>query len=449
MNYLSEFEKQKAKKNELIKNSQQIYYLQTKKEKINVDAKKYVVLDVETNGLSSSKDDLLSISIFKPNNNKKYTKFLPLDLNEKIKTTKINGIKKSDLKNAKHLTQEEFNEIIKSFELDKRIILHYGNIEEKFIKNYLKRQKINGFERLTFFNFKKNIISSSFTDVNLSKDNLCKAFRIRGVKKVHSGINDCILEWKLFCKINNRKIFIDGNVLYWYTNEYITPVSYLTNYTNFKYHIPLPKLELGWKKIRTFELSKIPRYPNNISGEVIEKIIYDALGVDNKIKKEDFQFLIKNKSKLTKIFEMESEFCEIPIFFEDGLIKTNEKIFQHFINEINETHKILKNDKNLKNVVSYIINNIFNKQKLSSQELVVNKKDSILSLCDLSSEKSILEIKTSSPILLENEKRYFEKFKYQLYYQSNNRKTYLMTIEFADDKIAINFWQIIITAGEK
>lgn len=155
MNYLYEFEKRKAKRNELIKNSQQIYYLQTKKEKINVDAKKYVVLDVETNGLSSSKDDLLSISIFKPNNNKKYTKFLPLDLNEKIKTTKINGIKKSDLKNAKHLTQEEFNEIIKSFELDKRIILHYGNIEEKFIKNYLKRQKINGFEKLTFFNFKK------------------------------------------------------------------------------------------------------------------------------------------------------------------------------------------------------------------------------------------------------------------------------------------------------
>lgn len=34
MNYLSEFEKQKAKRNELIKNSQQIYYLQTKKEKI-------------------------------------------------------------------------------------------------------------------------------------------------------------------------------------------------------------------------------------------------------------------------------------------------------------------------------------------------------------------------------------------------------------------------------
>ena len=163
--------------------------------------------------------------------------------------------------------------------------------------------------------------------MNLSKDNLCKAFRIRGVKKVHSGINDCILEWKLFCKINNRKIFIDGNVLYWYTNEYITPVSYLTNYTNFKYHLPLPKLELNWKKIKTFELSKISRYPNNISGVVIEKIIYDALGVDNQIKKEDLQFLIKNKSKLTKIFEMESEFYEIPIFLKMALLKQMSKYF--------------------------------------------------------------------------------------------------------------------------
>lgn len=184
----------KSKEKKLIKRSQQDYYLKTKKEKSDIDASKYVVLDVETNGLSSLKNDLLSISIFKPDNNKKYIKFLPLDLNNKIFTAKINGIKKSDLKNAKHLTQDEFNEIIKKFELDKRIILHYGKIDETFIKNYLKRQKIKGFEKLSFFNFKKNIISSSFTCVNLSKDNLCKAFKIRGVKKVHSGINDCILE---------------------------------------------------------------------------------------------------------------------------------------------------------------------------------------------------------------------------------------------------------------
>lgn len=58
---------------------------------------------------------------------------------------------------------------------------------------------------------------------------------------------------------------------------------------------------------------------------VIEKIIYDALGVDNKIKKEDLQFLIKNKSRLTKIFEMESEFYEIPIFLKMALLKQMSK----------------------------------------------------------------------------------------------------------------------------
>ena len=60
---------------------------------------------------------------------------------------------------------------------------------------------------------------------------------------------------------------------------------------------------------------------------IFEKIIYDALGVDNKIKKEDFQFLIKNKSKLTKIFEMESEFYEIPIFLKMALLKQMSKYF--------------------------------------------------------------------------------------------------------------------------
>ena len=35
-------------------------------EPCRVDPSKYVVLDVETNGLSSIKHDLLSISIFKP-----------------------------------------------------------------------------------------------------------------------------------------------------------------------------------------------------------------------------------------------------------------------------------------------------------------------------------------------------------------------------------------------
>ena len=62
----------------------------------------YVVLDVETNGLKSKEDDLLSISLFKPDDCSEYDRFLPLDLNPDVFTTEINGIRKRDLKNKQH-----------------------------------------------------------------------------------------------------------------------------------------------------------------------------------------------------------------------------------------------------------------------------------------------------------------------------------------------------------
>ena len=58
------------------------------------DLKKYVVLDVETNGLSSINDDLLSVSIYKKKEKKEYNRFLPLELNDDVYTTHINGITK-------------------------------------------------------------------------------------------------------------------------------------------------------------------------------------------------------------------------------------------------------------------------------------------------------------------------------------------------------------------
>ena len=85
--------------------------------------KKYVVLDVETNGLSSIKDDLLSISIYKPDDGKIYDRFLPLELSDEVETTYINGITKDMLKDKSPLTQNELDEVISSFELEKRTIL--------------------------------------------------------------------------------------------------------------------------------------------------------------------------------------------------------------------------------------------------------------------------------------------------------------------------------------
>ena len=64
-------------------------------ERMSTSSKKYVVLDVETNGISSKEYDLLSVTFFRPDNGEIYNRFLPLELNERVYTTKINGIKKS------------------------------------------------------------------------------------------------------------------------------------------------------------------------------------------------------------------------------------------------------------------------------------------------------------------------------------------------------------------
>ena len=139
----------------------------------SVDPTKYVVLDVETNGLSSIRDDLLSISIYKPDTGESYNRFLPLELNAAVVTTAINGIKTKDLKGLLPLTQAEVDEIIRVFELRERTILTYGGIDEKFIVKYFQRHHLQGVDYFAFYNFKHEIISSRFSEGNITKDNLC------------------------------------------------------------------------------------------------------------------------------------------------------------------------------------------------------------------------------------------------------------------------------------
>ena len=141
-----------------------------------IDKSKYVVLDVETNGLSSLRDDLLSISLYRPDTEDSYSRFLPLELQKDVYTTYINGIKKRDLKGKTPLTQSEVDELMQRFELDKRIILTYGSLDERFIKNYFIRKRLLGYEKMKFYNFKHDIISSRFSEGNITKDNLCILF---------------------------------------------------------------------------------------------------------------------------------------------------------------------------------------------------------------------------------------------------------------------------------
>lgn len=387
----------------------------------NID-QKYVVLDVETNGLSSIKDDLLSVSIYKPDDEKMFNKFLPLELNSDVYTTYINGITKKDLKNAKPFSQEEIYSMIKEFELDTRTILTFGNLDERFIKNYLKRKKLKGYEQMKFYNFKHDIISSSFTGGNVTKDNLCAIYRIDNILEVHTGSNDCLLEWQLFKKMNGNKLLITNNNVFELNNDYIIPASYLSTYPNFKYcFTDFPKLEYNVKVVKKIEINtkKMKKFETNISGMTIEHLINTLLNVKEI---DSSEFLLENKRKLKYIGRLPSMYDELLVKFNnDGTISAiNEKDLNKVkrINEVIEELKI-----NIKPLIDYIKQSIFKNKEILSQELVFSKDKKVLAKCDLSNEKSILEIKSYGFKM--------EKMKYQLYYESNNRKCYVMNIDWS------------------
>ncbi|MBQ9181834.1 MAG: hypothetical protein IJ134_04300 [Bacilli bacterium] len=398
----------------------------------SVDKSKYVVLDVETNGLSSLKHDLLSISIYKPDDKKEYNRFLPLELNDFVETTYINGITDEDLEDKTPLTQSEFDNLLNVFELDKRTILVFGSIDEKFMKNYMKRKGLKGFEKLIFYNFKHDIISSSFSSGEVSKDNLCMMYGIDGIQKIHSGINDCILEWKLFERMNNKKLIVLYNGVYELSDDYIVPVSYLSNYPNFKYMIDnLPLINYRSQIIKEFTItnSKIKKFETNISGIAIEHLINTMLDVVDK-NEESFKFQYENKCKLKFVGHLNTNIHTIPIVTNsDGTLSALNDEDKQKVKEVNNVNIVLK--KELKPLIDFIKHNIFEDNTIFSQELVVDYKDNVLAKCDLSSENAIMEIKTFNADL--------EKIKYQLYYQSKGRKIYLLHIKWDKKKRGLTF----------
>ena len=68
--------------------------------------------------------------------------------------------------------------------------------------------------KLKFYNFKHDIISSRFSEGNITKDNLCRIYGIENIQEVHTGLNDCILEWQLFKKMNGNKLIIINNEVF-------------------------------------------------------------------------------------------------------------------------------------------------------------------------------------------------------------------------------------------
>ena len=396
---------------------------------------KYLVFDVETNGIRKSNDDLLSLSIYDPTTGMCYNRFLPLELQPLVLTTHIHGIKDEDVEDAVHMDQKEMNWLIKYFHLKEKVLLSYsggaGTFDMKVVSNYCKRHNIVGFDDLKFENIKSRLPSVPLgCEGQLSKDNLCKIFKIKGIKNIHSGMNDCILEWKLFEKIYSENFFFINENLFQLTPQYIIPVSYLCKYPEIsKYaNIVEPKLESNMEEIYQFKFPKkilkdLKKYPTNITGISIEHGINKLLKVDEQ---DNYEFLCKNKTNLKYVGSLLSDIHEISIEkIDDGTIKAINFEDASYIDDVNNSTKIILNQ--IKPLIDFIKTNIF-VGRIMSQELVISKDKKVLALCDLSDNNSILEIKTFDVKTYEGKLN--EKVAKQIYYEANGRKKYILSINF-------------------
>lgn len=408
--------------------------------RMSTNPTEYVVFDVETNGLKSKRDDLLSISFYKPDGGKEYNRFLPLELNRRIVTTHINGITEKDLVGATALTQNEFNHIVEEFELEKRTILIYAgrNFDGRFLAEYMKRHRISGFEKLNFYNIKRNIISSKFSHGNITKDNLCSVFKVEGVETVHSSSNDCKLEWELFKKMDGYFYLVTEGVgednVFKLNEDYIIPASLLYSHPNLSRVLcERPYIECQSTLVKTFEIEAkgIEKFPTNITGKTIEHLINSMLNVDM----QDSQpFLRKNKMKLDFVGKIPNGLLMVPMTFNlDGTVTALHKEDKELEKHINSTNNNLK--ERISPLVDFIKNKIFKNEHILSQELVVNSENNILALCDLSTAKTILEIKTDYSDSLA--------YKEQLFYEANGRKIYHLKMEWVKDKSTDSLKKVI------
>ncbi len=425
---------------------------------------KYVVFDVETNGTRKSNDDLLSISIYDPSSGKCYNRYLPLDLQPIVLTGWINGITNKELEDTTHITQDELDKVIEIFDLTNKTLLSFsggkGTFDSTFIINYCKRHNLSGFENLKYENIKSMFPNAGFgCEGQMTKDNLCRLLKIDGVQNIHSSMNDCILEWKLFEKIKTEPLFFINQHLFKYHKGYIVPVSYLNNHPELVKYADINVPYIVGKARTVFEFSlpkkvlkKVKKFPTNITGTSLENGINSVLNVE---KQDNFEFLSKNKSYLEYIGSLDSRITEIPVEAQkDGTMKSLDYQYDEYVKEVNEVTKLVTDC--LSPVFYYIKNEIFTSGKIMSQELSVSLDGKVLALCDLSDEKNVLEIKTFK--VSEEDGAISDDLARQLYYESKGRKTFVLSIDidrhinskrdFITDAINVKIYSISLEESE-
>ena len=403
-----------------------------------VDKSKYVVLDVETNGLTVGYD-LLSISLYMPDTGKKYERYLPPEKNKHVlpEASAINGITDEMVMDKLPIIQEEWDSIVKDFELDKREILHYGKIDQTFIKDYLLSHGIKGFSKLIFHNIKRHFLTNSFSSGEYSKDNLCRGLGIEGVTEVHNGLNDCILEWQLFEKIDGGFVLClrlgDWQMgMYKLSDRYYIPASRIRYFPNMKYAVNLPDLKVDFEEVFSLELSKKCYNKKDMwfqpAGFASERIIKASL---NAVNVEDDSFAKENFKNLELIgkFSYKPDEYEIPVIENsDGTLTAVREEDKASVEEMNRVMLQIKSE--LPPLFNFVKKEIFQNKPINTQETIINHELKSFGYTDFSNDVACLEMKFSDGMM---DDFYFNKYhpsinkhKYQLYILSNGRPTYLL-----------------------
>lgn len=427
----------------------------TVRDNLNPKASDYVVFDVETNGLSYGRDDLLSFSIYDPMAGIIYERYLPLEIQPLVLTGYINGIKTKDLNKFESLTQEEIDYIFDKFNLENRKILIYCGknklFDADFLFQYMKRHGLNKFERLNFYNFRNSLNDGEICKFTyLSKDNLCNLFNIEGVSNVHTASNDVLLEWKLFNKIIDKYYLFINDSLYEFNSD-------------SKYILPLEeaKKSESLRQIKNIELLNSDQKPTSFRLDDENNVVIDYQKISikmNEIYNEKFklgnkelteieyivkpknielllrkmlninylnteEFLENNINKLTKIATLPKEISNKNSRFSNTLNYKNTND-----NLINNAVSLEKNPlvPKLEKTIKFIQNEIFQNEEINKNEIVISDDNKIFDVCDLSNKNTVLNLDTDE---ISFDKYSFVNLTERMYFQKKKRKYYIASIE--------------------
>ncbi len=146
-------------------------------------------------------------------------------------------------------------------------------------------------------------------------------------------------------------------------------------------------------------------------------------------KQDNFSFLRKNKSLLTHLLTLPSSIKEIPVIpMGNGEFMPVHPEDEKEVEEVNDVTSSIMAE--LPSTVKFIKEEIFHSSPILSQELSISKDKKVFALCDLSNEKSVLEIKTYDVREFFDSNLLNDRVCQQLYYEANGRNAYVLSMIF-------------------